>query len=48
MGVPVPHEEMVRFQSLMQKVNLAIQLRCGLPVANLKAQPVGATKSREL
>jgi hypothetical protein len=48
MGVAVPHEEMTRFVPLMQKVNRAIQTRCGLPVANLGAQPVGDTKAREL
>ncbi|HEU4696537.1 MAG TPA: hypothetical protein VFR92_06205, partial [Sphingomicrobium sp.] len=37
MGVAVPHDEMVRFVPLMQRVNHAIQMRCGLPVANLKA-----------
>jgi hypothetical protein len=48
MGVAVPHDEMVRFVPLMQKVNQAIQMRCGLPVAHLKAEPVGETKSQEL
>jgi hypothetical protein len=48
MGVAVPHDEMARFQPLMLEVNRAIQLRCGLPVANLKAEPVGETKRQEL
>jgi hypothetical protein len=48
MGVAVPHDEMARFVPLMQKVNQAIQMRCGLPVAHLKAEPVGETKSQEL
>ena len=48
MGVAVPHDEMVRFVPLMQKVNGVLQKRCGLPVATLKAQPVGETKSQEL
>jgi hypothetical protein len=48
MGVAVPHDEMVRFVPLMQKVNQAIQMRCGLPVAHLQAEPVGETKSQEL
>jgi len=48
MGVAVPHYEMARFQQLMLKVNRAAELRCGLPVGNLKAQPVGETKPQEL
>jgi hypothetical protein len=32
----------------MQTVNKAIQMRCGLPVANLKAEPVGETKWQQL
>jgi hypothetical protein len=48
MGVAVPHEEMARFKPVMLKVNGAIQLRCGLPVGNLKAEPVGDTKPQEL
>jgi hypothetical protein len=48
MGVAVPHEEMVRFVPLMAKVNVVIQSRCGLPVANLRAEPVGVTKSTEI
>jgi hypothetical protein len=48
MGVAVPHDEMARFVPLMQKVNQAIELRCGLPVAHLKAEPVGETKPQEL
>lgn len=48
MGVPVPHDEMARFKPLMAKVNRVIQLRCGLPVGNLKAEQVGVTKSHEL
>jgi hypothetical protein len=48
MGVAVPHDEIVRFQPLMLEVNETIQLRCGLPVGNLKAEPVGSTKSQEL
>ena len=48
MGVTVPHDEIVRFVPLMQKVNRTIELRCGLPVARLTAQPVGDTKSQEL
>jgi hypothetical protein len=48
MGVAVPHDEMARFQPLMLKVNRAIQSRCGLPVGNLKAEPVGETKPQEL
>jgi hypothetical protein len=48
MGVGVPHDEMVRFVPLMQTVNKAIQMRCGLPVANLKAEPVGETKWQQL
>jgi hypothetical protein len=39
---------MARFQPLMLKVNRAIQSRCGLPVGNLKAEPVGETKPQEL
>jgi hypothetical protein len=41
MNVPVPHEEIVRFLPLMHQVNNAIQSRCSLPVATLKAEPVG-------
>jgi hypothetical protein len=48
MGVAAPQEEMVRFLPLMQKVNRVIQARCGLPVANLKHEPVGGTKPQEL
>jgi hypothetical protein len=48
MGVAVPHNEMARFQPLMLKVNRAIQLRCGLPVGSLRAEPVGETKPREV
>ena len=48
MGVAVPHDEIVRFVPLMQKVNQAIQMRCGLPVAHLKAEPVGETEPQEL
>lgn len=46
MGVAVPHDEMARFVPLMQKVNHDIEMRCGLLVAHLKAEPVGKTKSR--
>jgi len=48
MGVAVPHAEMARFVPLMQQVNEAIEMQCGLPVARLKAEPVGETKSQEL
>jgi hypothetical protein len=48
MGVAVPHDEMVRFVPLMQKVNQAIEMHCGLPVGKLKAEPVGETKSEKL
>ena len=48
MGKAVPHAEIARFQPLMLKVNKAIQSRCGLPVGNLKAKPVGETKAEEL
>ena len=47
-GVAVPHEEMARFVPLMQKVNRVIQTRCGLPVADLRAEPVGETKPGEV
>jgi hypothetical protein len=46
MGVAVPHDEMMRFVPLMQKVNRAIGTRSGLPVANLKA--VGDIKSSDI
>jgi hypothetical protein len=45
MGVAIPHDQLVHFVPLMQKVNQAIQARCGLPVASLKATAVGETKS---
>lgn len=48
MGAAVPHEQMVRFVPLMQAVNRAIQTRCGLPVAELRAEPVGETKPGEI
>ncbi len=48
MGVAVPHDEMARFVPLMQKVNRAIETRCGLPVANLKATAVGDTRSSDI
>jgi len=48
MGVAVPHEQMVRFVPLMQAVNQALQARCGLPVAELRAEPVGDTKPSEI
>lgn len=48
MGVVVPHEEMARFIPLMAKVNHVLQTRCGMPVADLKPNPVGETKSRDL
>jgi len=44
----VPREEIAHFVPLMQKINRAIQSRCGLPVANLGVRPVGGTKAREL
>ncbi len=37
--VAVPHEEIARFVPLMQKVNRVIGARCGLPVADLRAEP---------
>ena len=37
--VAVPHEELARFVPLMQKVNRVIGARCGLPVADLRAEP---------
>ncbi|GAA4013340.1 hypothetical protein GCM10022280_09480 [Sphingomonas swuensis] len=46
MGVAVPHDTMARFVPLMQKVNYALEMRCGLPVADLKAELVEMTKSR--
>jgi len=48
MGVAVPHAEMARFEPLMVKANRAIQSRCGLPVGDLKAEPVGETRTQEL
>lgn len=48
MGVAVPNDELARFQPLMLKVNRAIQSRCGLPVGNLKSEPVGETKPQKL
>ena len=39
-GVPVPKAEIDRFQALMQRVNQAIQARCGLPVGDLKSEPL--------
>jgi hypothetical protein len=48
MGVAVPHDEMVRFVPLMEKVNRAIETRCRLPVANLKAVALGETKSSDI
>jgi hypothetical protein len=48
MGVAVPHDEIVRFVPLMQKVNRTLQMHCGLPVAHLKAEALGETKWREL
>lgn len=48
MGVAVPHEEMVRFVSLMHEVNRAIETRCGLPVAKLNAVAIGETKASDI
>jgi hypothetical protein len=48
MGVAVPHDEMVRFVPLMQKVNRAIEARCGLTVGNLQATAVGETKLSDI
>jgi hypothetical protein len=47
-NVRVPHEEIERFLPLMRAVNGMIQSRCGLPVGDLTAEPVGATKRNEL
>jgi hypothetical protein len=47
-NVRVTHEEIERFLPLMRTVNGVVQARCGLPVANLPAEPVGATKQNEL
>jgi hypothetical protein len=44
MGVEVPREELLRFVPLMQEANRSLQARCGLPVADLQAEPVGETK----
>jgi hypothetical protein len=48
MGVPVAHEEMRRFLPVMQKINRALQMRCGLPVGGLRGEAVGSTKSQEI
>jgi hypothetical protein len=47
-NVRVPREEIRRFLPLMRTVNSVLQSRCGLAVANLPAEPVGATKQNEL
>ena len=44
MGSAVTDEEIARFQPLMLAVNRAIQLDCGLPVGNLKAERLGGSK----
>lgn len=44
MNVVVPDEEIALAMPLMQLVNRTIEERCGLPVGNLQAEPVGETR----
>lgn len=39
-GEAVPQTEIDRFIPVMRKVNRALQDQCGLPVANLQAEPI--------